>query len=188
MSDKGIKYDEEYLSYLNNGESAVVYITRDIVKSIDTSNKWIDVIDHDGEKNWDSQWKFNYIVVELFPRKKKPQYPKGADDSEKRYLTWKTAHDDIDEQRSAGVSGEEFRIEVKLVNKNKRGSWVTWTEKRIWDEEKQHWVMDGKITPSCKEKNLRFKEFVRKEPKWRYIILGIKRIEPEKKKSVKHKK
>ena len=38
------KHDTEYISYIESGESAAVFIVRDIVNSIDTSGKWIDVI------------------------------------------------------------------------------------------------------------------------------------------------
>ena len=39
-----IKYDSAYISYVANGDSAAVFIARDIVRSIDTSGMWIDVI------------------------------------------------------------------------------------------------------------------------------------------------
>lgn len=32
-----MKYDAEYISYVNNGDSAAVFIVRDIVKSINTA-------------------------------------------------------------------------------------------------------------------------------------------------------
>ncbi|MBR0061509.1 MAG: hypothetical protein IJP68_08515, partial [Selenomonadaceae bacterium] len=45
-----IQYDAEYISYVEHGESAAVFITRDIVKSIKTKGKWIDVLSIDGDK------------------------------------------------------------------------------------------------------------------------------------------
>ena len=45
-NNQKIKYSPEYISYLANGDSAAVFITRDIVKSINTKDKWIDVIEH----------------------------------------------------------------------------------------------------------------------------------------------
>lgn len=48
-NNQKIKYSPEYISYLANGDSAAVFITRDIVKSINTENKWIDVIEPDWE-------------------------------------------------------------------------------------------------------------------------------------------
>lgn len=46
-----IKYDSEYISYVENGDSVAVFIVRDIVRSIDTSGMWIDVISTSGYKN-----------------------------------------------------------------------------------------------------------------------------------------
>lgn len=50
MADK-IKYDSKYISYVKDGNSAAVFIIRDIVKSIDTKRKWIDIIEKKGNKN-----------------------------------------------------------------------------------------------------------------------------------------
>lgn len=181
---KDFEYEDEYYSYVGEGESTAVWITRDIVKSIDTTNKWVDILDHDGEENWDCKWRFNYIDVEIFPRKKKPHYPKDAPDDIKRYITWKTAHEDIEEQRRNGFRGERYQIELKLVNKNhKRGTYLKHKEKHYWDEEKKHWVMDGKLTPSCKEIEREYVEFIPKKPKWVYIILGIKRLDKKNRKT-----
>ena len=41
---KDWQHDAEYISYIESGESAAVFIVRDIVNSIDTTGKWIDVI------------------------------------------------------------------------------------------------------------------------------------------------
>ena len=39
-------------------------------------------------------------------------------DIDNKYLTWKTAHEDVDNQRRAGFVGEKFEVQTKLVNKN----------------------------------------------------------------------
>jgi len=44
-SRKKIKYDAEYIAYVKNGESAAVFITRDIAKEILTDGMWVAVID-----------------------------------------------------------------------------------------------------------------------------------------------
>lgn len=36
---KAWKYDDEYISYIASGESAAVFVVRDIVSSIDTKGK-----------------------------------------------------------------------------------------------------------------------------------------------------
>ncbi|MEQ8156134.1 MAG: hypothetical protein ABRQ25_14810 [Clostridiaceae bacterium] len=126
----GIEYDPEYINYIESGESAAVFITRDIVKSIDTSNKWIDVIDLSVYEKHNRR-AFNYIIVELFNRKINPQYPKHHGNNEeefikklKKYITWKTAYEDIQNQRSKKVSGPKYLILTHLFNKNKgKGYW-----------------------------------------------------------------
>lgn len=113
------KYDTAYISYVESGESAAVFVTRDIVRSINTTGMWIDIIDLKGRKNNDGRWNFKYFIIELFPRKKHPQYPSKASDEVKKYITWQTAHADIWEQRRRGYKGTRFKICPKLVNRNK---------------------------------------------------------------------
>ncbi len=114
------KYDVEYISYVESGESAAVFVVRDIVRSINTTGMWIDVLDLEGYKNKDDRWDFKYIDVELFPRRLHPKYPASASEEDKKYITWKTANEDIAEQRSHGYNGSKFRINPKLVDRNKR--------------------------------------------------------------------
>ena len=122
------KYDAEYISYVESGESAAVFVARDIVRSIDTTGKWIDVLEPHpvGYKNQDGQWDFEYFIVELFPRKTRPKYPEEADEEDKKYITWQTAHADIDRQRRQGYRGVRFKICPKLVNRNKRKNKPQW--------------------------------------------------------------
>ena len=58
-----IKYDSAYISYVANGDSAAVFIARDIVRSIDTSGMWIDVISTSGYKNEYGKWDFSSITI-----------------------------------------------------------------------------------------------------------------------------
>lgn len=120
------KYDAEYISYVELGESAAVFVARDIVKAIDTTGKWIDILDLDGCKNWDGQWNFEYFTFELFPRKTQPKYPAGVSEEDKKYITWKTAHEDIARQRRQGYRGARFKICPKLVNRNKGKNKPKW--------------------------------------------------------------
>ena len=71
---------------------------------------WIDIIKTWGEKNESGVWDFSKIKIELFPRKIKPIYPQDASTEDKKYITWKTAHEDIDQQRSQGYIGKKFMI------------------------------------------------------------------------------
>ena len=78
-SRKKIKYDAEYIAYVKNGESAAVFITRDIAKEIPTNGMWVDVIDCDGYSE-DDVWDFKFIKVELFKKRIKPVYPPNSSD------------------------------------------------------------------------------------------------------------
>ena len=98
MDGEKVSYSTEYISYVENGESAAVFITRDIAKDVPTKGMWVDVISADKKDRRDGRWDFNSFIVELFPRKPQPVYPQGASEEEKKYITWQTAHKDIDDQ------------------------------------------------------------------------------------------
>ena len=115
-----IKYDAAYISYISSGESAAVFITRDVASAVPTSGKWIDVINSDGYKRRDNRWIFKNFTVEIFPRKIRPQYPEHISDEDKKYITWKTAHKDIEAQRRSGVRGDIFIICPRLVKNGKK--------------------------------------------------------------------
>ena len=83
------KYDAEYISYIRNGNSAAVLITRDLVKSVNTIGKWIDIIESNIRGRIDGRINFNYFIVEIFPRKTKPDYSKAASEYDKNILPGK---------------------------------------------------------------------------------------------------
>lgn len=163
------KYDAAYISYVESGESAAVFVVRDIVRSIDTTGMWIDVLSLEGDKNKDGRWDFKYINVELFPRRLHPKYPPGASVELKKYIMWKTANEDIAKQRSRGYKGPKFRVNPKLVNRNK-GKYRK--VRRAWNITFGQWVPDEWFGSSCewREKKVPY------EPKWDYDILAIKRL------------
>lgn len=163
------KYDAAYISYVESGESAAVFVVRDIVRSIDTTGMWIDVLSLKGSKNKDGRWDFEYINVELFPRKHHPKYPAGASEEDKKYITWKTANEDITEQRIHGFEGSKFKVHLKLVNRNKGRCRKV---KAAWNITFGQWVPDEWFGSSCewREKKVPYK------PKWDYAILAIKRL------------
>ena len=172
-----IKYDAEYISYIESGESAAVFITRDIVKSIRTEGKWVDVISIDGQLNENGRWDFNSFSVELFPRQIRPIYPQYASDDEKKYITWQTAHADIQNLRSRGYKGVKFEIFPKLVNAN-RGKYKT--VNAIWNKSLECWVPRRMFVASGKLKKTSSFEWrkkkIPKEPEWEYHILKIRRL------------
>ena len=171
-TNEKIKYDAEYISYIQHGESAAVFITRDIVKSIKTKGKWIDVLTADGKINDYGRWDFKSFTVELFPRKTQPVYPESASNEEKKYITWQTAHADVENLRSKGYKGVRFEIFPKLVNLN-RGNFQI--ERAIWNKAFNGWVPnvpEKYFTSSCEWRERK----VPLKPKWEYHILKIRRL------------
>ena len=53
--------------------------------------------------------------MELFPQKIKPKY--DTDPDYNRYLTWLTAHEDIEKQRDSGFHGEKFLVLCDLYER-----------------------------------------------------------------------
>ena len=119
-------YDAAYISFVENGESAAVFIARDIAKDIPTVGRWIDVLSTDGVKRKDGRWDFRVIVVELFQRKKKPVYPKDATEDDRKYITWKTANEDISKQRKHQIREPKYRIIPRLVNRSQEKAKPKW--------------------------------------------------------------
>lgn len=115
------RQDKNYHDYIDSGESAAVYIVKNIVKSLDTKNMWVDVVSLSTYcKRGSGNIAFNWIIVELFPRKIKPKY--GTDPDYNRYLTCLTAHEDMEKQRDSGFHGEKFLVLCDLYDKNKNKS------------------------------------------------------------------
>ena len=169
MSLSQKKYDAAYISYVENGESAAVFITRDIAKEVPTRNMWVDVISADKKRRSDGRWDFKSFTVELFPRRTNPIYPKDASDDEKKYITWKTAHKDIDDQRKTGFQGQKYRICPILINRNKDKYTI---KKAAWNVTFNRWVPDKWVTPSCEWRERKIPE----KAKWEYIISSVKQI------------
>ena len=160
---KDWKHDSEYISYIESGESAAVFIVRDIVNSIDTKGKWVDVISLNTyyKRGSGDRMAFNWIIVELFPRKMQPKYDKN-DSAHNRYLTWVTAHEDIAKQRQAGFHGEKYLVLCNLYNKNKN-KFTTHTiiARKYWEPMEAYRPMDVKDPV---------------DPEWEYRIQAVKKV------------
>ena len=197
-----LKYDAEYISYLEYGESAAVFITRDIVNSINTNGKWVDVIDLDGDKktinvaidvheinargkkillahheddrNWIDRWDFKNFTVELFPRKTRPDYSDCVTEEDYKYVTWETAHRDIRAQRGKGYVGPKFKIYPRLIVMHD-GKFAT--VECLWSEKTGNWVWSKEQTPECVFK--RRKVFL--PPEYTYHIIKIERLNAKEK-------
>ncbi|MCM1212458.1 MAG: hypothetical protein NC318_12740 [Blautia sp.] len=157
------KYDTDYISYIESGESAAVFIVRDIVNSVDTKGKWIDVISLNtyAKKGAGSRKAFNWIIVEIFPRKMTPKYD-SQDLAHNKYLTWVTACEDIEKQRQAGFHGKKYLVLCNLCNKNKN-IFITRTiiAKKYWE-------------PMDAYRPMEKKEPVK--PEWEYRIQAVKKV------------
>lgn len=160
---KDWRHDAEYISYIKSGESAAVFIVRDIVNSIDTNGKWVDVISLNSyyKRGAEGRMAFNWIIVELFPRKMQPKYDKN-DSAHNRYLTWVTAHEDIARQRQTGFHGDKYLILCNLYNKN-RNKFTTHTiiARKYWEPMEAYRPMEVK-NPI--------------DPKWEYRIQAVKKV------------
>ena len=160
---KDWKHDTEYISYIESGESAAVFIVRDIVNSIDTKGKWVDVISFNTyyKRGPGDRMAFNWIIVELFPRKMQPKYDKN-DSAHNRYLTWVTAHEDIAKQRQAGFHGEKYLVLCNLYNKNKN-KFTTHTiiARKYWEPMEAYRPMEVKDPV---------------DPEWEYRIQAVKKV------------
>lgn len=163
---KDWKHDDDYISYIESGESAAVFIVRDIVNSVNTKGKWVDVVSLNTyhKKGAGDRIAFNWIIVELFPRKMKPQYDKN-DWAHNRYLTWVTAHEDIAKQRQAGFHGEKYLVLCNLFNKNKN-KFTTHTiiARKYWEPMEAYRPMEVK-NPVV--------------PEWEYRIQTVKKVNSE---------
>lgn len=163
-----LRYDDEYIAYVENGESAAVFIARDLVKEINTQGKWIDVVYLDGEKNYDKRWDFDKIVVELFPRRTKPDYSAAIGKEDMHYITWLTATKDIQDLRQTGYKGPQWEIHPRLVrNKNRRYR----TVKKWWNPRFERYVPKKWGVEGCELRKV--KEPI--DPKWIYSIQSVKK-------------
>lgn len=116
---KKIKYNSMYIAYVAAGESAAVFIIRDVCRSIDTTGFWIDITNKSACKNGNGIWNFDFIDCELFPRITKPDYSCCNTDDERRYVTWMTAHNDISFHKKQGYKGRKYRVVPLLLLYNK---------------------------------------------------------------------
>jgi len=183
---KGISYDAEYISYIDSGESAAVFVVRDIVNTVDSFGKWIHIVDIDTYKK-ENRIAFNYIIAELFDRKIKLDYlPKDSySDIDYRninkYITWQTAHEDINNQKMCNVIGPKYLILCNLYNKNK-GKWVV--EDALWNTTFKRWVPWKWKTPSCVVKERR--RYIEPESAdWQYAIEHVTKLTEKEVKFIK---
>lgn len=130
-ANKEEKSFDEYLGYVENGDSAAVYLVRDKVKAVPTRGKWVDIVNARQKDNMYCKNAFLSITVELFPRTMQPVYPAKKTfkagplehfkyyDKYCAYITWKTAMADIEKQRNKKVKGERYTIKLRPIKRKK---------------------------------------------------------------------
>lgn len=165
------KYDTAYIAYLERSESTALLIVRDIVDNIDTKDKWIDVriIEKRFLSHYDRD--FSFIIVELFPRKQKPTYPKKMaeeTDSDYKnritYITWQTATSDINHQRSKGIKGDVYIVLPCLKNEHE-------------DKYDKHYIAwDNAHSHFKRVRKSKHYVDILMPPKWGYDIVAAKKI------------
>ena len=138
-------HDSEYIAYCEHGDSAAVFIMRDIQNEVNVDNMWIDIVStkkrssHINNKYWHD---FEWFVVELFPKKLFPDYSLAMSDDDKRYETWKTAKIDVSEQRRSGFKGRKYmvypHISIKYAPEPSKISKVMTTE--MYDPVRKKWT------------------------------------------------
>ena len=94
----------------------------------------------------------------------------AGDTEDKKYITWKTAHEDIDQQRSQGYIGKKFIIFLKLVNKNQDKTGII--EKK-WNKKFGRYVPKHCARSSDCEVQ---KKKVPVKPVWEYHIISVKKL------------
>ncbi|MVX65903.1 hypothetical protein GKZ28_19685 [Clostridium chromiireducens] len=168
MTNNEYELKREYSIYTRTDEAAAVYYVRELVESIDTQGKWIDIIFSDRYySNYDEKPAFKKVIVELFKRKINPKYPKDADMDLKRAITWKAAHEDIEKQRNSGIVGSLFEVTGVYYNKN-RGKFEN-KSFDYWNEEYGGFDYTGKVPTTTIVRR------VEMGPKWIYKITGVKK-------------
>lgn len=165
-----IPYDPAYLAYLENEESTAVLITRDWTDQLDTRGKWIDIVnlystDYTSHGNLKD---IREIIVELFPRRTKPDYSKAVTREDKRYLTWLTANQDIEYLRNHGYHGPQYIIHPVIVrNPRREYHWETkWWNPRFDRYVPREWGVEG-----CEKRRVK----VYTGPKWIYQVKNVKK-------------
>jgi hypothetical protein len=126
MDDKLLK---KYLEYANTEEAfAVLFVKKHLAQA---KGHWVDIVDCRRYEMSSDNLHFRFVVGGLYKRKIKPQYPSksaytidGKFDERRYYLmtraiTWKTAHKDIEQQKSKNVVVSKLKITGISYDKNR---------------------------------------------------------------------
>ena len=120
---------EEYRKYANTEEAfAVLFVRKHLAQA---KGHWIDIDDSQRYEMSSDNFHFRFVQGGLYKRKIQPQYPSksaytnnGKFDEHRynfvtRAITWKTAHKDIEQQKSKHVKASKFKITGVSYDKNR---------------------------------------------------------------------
>ena len=137
--------DDAFTHYNTSGEAETVYIVREDAKDVDTSGKWIDAL-----FQRELGQKYKMMIVELFPRKTKPQYTRNI--LYNRYICWQAAHGDIEDYRMDNYHGEKYVVicNAKYVKLNDpprlRRKWSVYDSCKVKQKKVDHILENMKET------------------------------------------
>lgn len=122
--------NKDYHRYLKNHyPEAIEFVKTESKVFKKKRNVWLDIIHYDtfldiapdGSRLLNvNKILFKKIEFDVFPRKIQPKYIKKTKEDDRevddynRYITWKTATDDIENQRGKGYQGERWIVECRL--------------------------------------------------------------------------
>jgi hypothetical protein len=119
----------KYLQYARTDEAfAVLFVKKHLAEA---RGHWIDIVDCRRYEMSSDHLHFRFVVGGLYKRRIQPQYPSksayvidGHFDERSYYLmiraiTWETAHQDIQQQKSKNVAPRKFKITGISYDKNR---------------------------------------------------------------------
>jgi len=120
---------KKYREYANTEEAlAVLFVKKHLTQA---KGHWVDVVDCQRYEMSSDSLHFRFVVGALYERRIQPQYPprssytiNGKFDEYTYYLmaraiTWETAHNDIEQQKSKRVKPLKFEITGVSYDKNR---------------------------------------------------------------------
>ena len=129
MDDKLL---EKYLEYASTEEAfAVLFVKKYLAQA---KGHWIEIIDSKRYEMSLDNLHFRFVIGSLYKRKLRPQYPSkseytinGKFDERSYYLmtraiTWETAHNDIEQQKSKNEAMKKFKMTGVSYPKYRRGN------------------------------------------------------------------
>lgn len=151
-NDKIWEVDIDYQKYISEHHPEAIEFIKKNRKIF--NNKWIDIQDYESfsKKASDGSWLpgtkriilFKQIVFDVFERRIKPEYIKD-DINYNRYITWKTATEDIENQRSEGIKGERWILKCSLDTE-----YISRKKQKVLVPEKQECIINPEYTAYLK--------------------------------------